>query len=247
MRIRHVPEIGPRYWAGIALASVFGTNMGDFYAHESGFGLLGGLPILIAAFFAFFALEKFDRFSHEAWYWACIIVMRTGATNIADFCTERPEGSIDRTLLSALLALALAALAFRAFRAGGAGKRVAGAKVLPDTDATYWTAMLAAGVFGTVFGDLTTHLLGGGAAALALLAALIAALIACKNLPPPFGYWLAVAAARSAGTSIGDWLADNETLNLGLTAATLLSGLAFAGLLLLWRDRRPLPAPVSAE
>ena len=45
MQARHVPAIDGRYWAGITLASIFGTNLGDLYAHESGLGLLGGLPI----------------------------------------------------------------------------------------------------------------------------------------------------------------------------------------------------------
>ncbi len=45
-----------------------------------------------------------------------------------------------------------------------------------------------------------------------------------------------VAVARTAGTGIGDWLAENRTLNVGLTCSTLVTGLLFMGALLLWRQ-----------
>ena len=36
MKYVHTPLLDARYWTAITLASVFGTNPGDFYAHESG-------------------------------------------------------------------------------------------------------------------------------------------------------------------------------------------------------------------
>ncbi|MDB5866617.1 MAG: putative integral rane protein, partial [Betaproteobacteria bacterium] len=41
MKRVHVPTIDGRYWMAITLASIFGTNLGDFYAHQSGLGLIG--------------------------------------------------------------------------------------------------------------------------------------------------------------------------------------------------------------
>jgi uncharacterized membrane-anchored protein len=84
-----VPRIGARYWTAITLASIFGTNMGDLYAHESGLGIFQGLVVLaVLAAFAF-SVERFDRISHESYYWLVIIIIRTGATNIADYIAFR--------------------------------------------------------------------------------------------------------------------------------------------------------------
>ena len=61
MQIRHMPKVNARYWAAISLASLFGTNLGDLYAHDSGFGLIGGVPIL-AALAVFFFLANWNSF-----------------------------------------------------------------------------------------------------------------------------------------------------------------------------------------
>src|SRR3954467_8729320 len=103
MKTYHLPTVDARYWMAITLASIFGTNLGDLYAHESGLGLLGGLPILGALFACIFLIERFDRLSHDAYYWLCIIIMRTGATNIADYLAGRRGLNIDRLTLSIAL------------------------------------------------------------------------------------------------------------------------------------------------
>ena len=46
MKYRHTPQLDARYWTAITLASVFGTNLGDFYAHESELGIGKGLVML---------------------------------------------------------------------------------------------------------------------------------------------------------------------------------------------------------
>ncbi len=217
--------------------------MGDLYAHNSGLGLLGGLPILIALFAAVYFAEGRDKLAHEGWYWACIIILRTGATNIADYLGGRRGLAIDRGLLSLLLALTIAALAWRAARKIGET-----AKGLPATDGAYWLTMLAAGVFGTAAGDYFAHLYGQGPASLGLSLALALALLAFRRAPlaPVAGYWLVVCVARTAGTALGDLLADSKSLNLGLPLCTALTGAAFCGLLLAWRSARPVEAPVAA-
>lgn len=240
MKRTHVPTIDARYWAGIALASIFGTNLGDYYAHESGLGLIGGVPILVVLFLAVYAVERFDRARHDAYYWLCIIIMRTGATNIADYMAGRRGLHIDRLVLSLGLGLLLAALALWAGRAARAADGPAVGKALPDTDARYWVTMLTAGVFGTVLGDYCQHIAGQGPAALGLAVLLAVALAAYGRgvLISVWGYWLTVAVARTAGTAIGDWLAETKSLNLGLPLSTLLTGLAFVAVLVLWRSRR---------
>lgn len=243
MQTQHIPTITARYWAGITLASVFGTNMGDFYAHESGLGLLGGLPILIILFAVVYLLERRDGRTHETYYWLCIIIMRTGATNIADYLAGHRGLGIDRGILSIVLGLLLAALAAW----GGYAQRdnvPNGTKRLPDTALRYWTAMLLAGVFGTVLGDFFEHLVGAGVAAVGLTLLLALALLNYQRgrLRPIHAYWLAIATARTAGTAIGDWLAEDSPLKLGLPLCTLLTGLALCAVLFLWRR-----APVTEK
>lgn len=242
MKSQHVPAIDTRYWLAITLASVFGTNLGDFYAHQSGLGLLGGLPILIALFIVVYAVERYDERRHEAYYWLCIIILRTGATNIADYMAGRRGLNLDRTALSALLCLALAGFAWWSGRVGlrpAPGGRVPGS--VPATSTRYWIAMLTAGVLGTVLGDLIERLIGQAPAAMALSAVLIVALAIYRRvvLPAVYAYWLTIGVARTSGTAIGDWLAENKVLNIGLARCTVLTGAAFVAVLLLWRSRRP--------
>ena len=238
MQTRHVPTINARYWAGIALASVFGTNMGDLYAHDSGLSLLGGLPILIVLFLAIYALERFDKRTHDAWYWLCIVIMRTGATNIADYMAGRRGLGIDRITLSIGFGVALALLAWWLGRADRAANE---SKTVPTTDPGYWVTMLTAGVFGTVLGDWCQHQFGENAATLGLTILLAVTLLAYRNvlLGTLAGYWLTVGVARTTGTAIGDWLAESPIPNLGLPLATVITGTALAAVLILWHGGRP--------
>jgi uncharacterized membrane-anchored protein len=54
-------------------------------------------------------------------------------------------------------------------------------------------------------------------------------------------YWLAIVAARSAGTTAGDWMAFREEpglangLNLGLAWSTALTCALFVGVLVFWK------------
>lgn len=239
MHQRHVPSIDLRYWVGITFASIFGTNLGDFYAHESGLGTGFGLLLLLALFAAAYVIESKDRRAHEIYYWLAIIIIRTGATNIGDYLAYRLR--IPAPLLALGLAGLIAVLGWRASRydsgAGGSG--------LPRADLTYWGAMLAAGVFGTVMGDVCSHNFGQGPSSLALglLLALLIASARSRVATSVAHYWCAVALARTAGTCMGDWFAENRLLHIGLALSTLLTGTAFIAILSLWRSAPPKPRP----
>jgi uncharacterized membrane-anchored protein len=239
MKRVHVPTIDGRYWMAITLASIFGTNLGDFYAHQSGLGLIGGLPILVILFAGVYLVERFDNLSHDAYYWLCIIIMRTGATNIADYLAGRRGLSIDRLSLSIGLGLALAVLAWWCARTEPKADEHPVRKSLPQTDVRYWVAMLTAGVFGTVLGDFFEKLIGQGMAAVTLTIVLTAALLIYRSaiLRVAFAYWLVIGVARTTGTAIGDWLAENKMLKVGLPLSTLATGLAFVAVIVLWRNR----------
>jgi uncharacterized membrane-anchored protein len=239
MKRYHVPTIDGRYWTAITLASIFGTNLGDFYAHESGLGLIGGLPILVMVFAGVYLLERFDRLHHDAYYWLCIIIMRTGATNIADYLAGRRGLGIDRLSLSIGLGLALTLLAWWSARAARKLHERAVRKSVPETDVRYWLAMLTAGVFGTVLGDFFEKLIGPGMAAVTLTVIFAATLLIYVRgiLGALCAYWLVIGVARTTGTAIGDWLAESKILKLGLPLSTMLTGLAFVTVLVLWRNR----------
>ncbi|HTJ30267.1 MAG TPA: hypothetical protein VL346_07190 [Acidobacteriaceae bacterium] len=242
MKLIHTPRIDARYWTAITLASVFGTNLGDFYAHESGLGIVKGLAVLALLAAIAFLAERFDSLRHQAWYWLVIIFIRTGATNIADYLAFRVR--IPGLLLTLGLAVLIALFGWGTHRAA----QSAGPNALPPTNAAYWLAMLSAGVFGTVLGDICEHAFGEGVATIALTVFLLIMLsagfrYAAQNL---LIYWIIVSIARTAGTAIGDWFAENKILHIGLPLCTLGSGIVFTAILLFWRSSAKETAPALA-
>jgi hypothetical protein len=110
----HLPVLGPRYWVALCIASIFGANMGDFFAHNLGLGHVAGLPFLALALAIVVFAERFDRSSHESYYWIAIIIVRTAATNFADFACG--DLKLPRLLVTAALAVVLAAAVWTSWR-----------------------------------------------------------------------------------------------------------------------------------
>ena len=225
------PRINARYWAAILLASVFGTNLGDLYAHSLRLGLLDGLAVLASLVAVVFVIERFDSKPKERYYWTIIILIRTGATNLADYLAYRAKIP-DIPLTVGLLALI-------ALFGWMSRSTATPAQAVPRTNLWFWLAMLSAGVFGTVAGDLCEHGVGEGVAALALSGVLSAVLLGGSKIMGPglVTYWLTVTLARTTGTALGDWLAENHLAPVGLPLATLLSGVVFVSILIFWRPR----------
>jgi uncharacterized membrane-anchored protein len=194
MKYIHTPRVDARYWTAITLASVFGTNLGDFYAHESGLGILKGLAVLALLAGGTFVVEHLEKRRHEAYYWLVIILIRTGATNIADYLAFRVRVPPLTLTLSLIALLCLFGWGTRrALRTDTESSRA-----LPKTDASYWMAMLTAGVFGTVVGDICEHAVGEGAASIGLTALLLGVLVAGGGRAAQIIalYWTTVAVAR---------------------------------------------------
>jgi uncharacterized membrane-anchored protein len=234
----HVPVLGLRYWAALCLASIFGANMGDFFAHDIGLGHVAGLPFLAIALAVVFVAERYDHMVHEAYYWLAIVVIRTAATNLADFF------SVDLRLpkpwvmagLAVLLAVSVAA-AWRIVWRRLADKSDAQSNLL-QADYGYWLAMLLAGTLGTVMGDFFSHDLHlGNALGTAVLSALLAPffVVGARRLlwSLPF-YWTTIVLVRAAGTTAGDLIAARNAL--GLPLSTAVTGVLFIGLLVLWKS-----------
>jgi uncharacterized membrane-anchored protein len=246
MKTIHVPTIDNRYWTAIALASVFGTNMGDLYAHNSGLGYIGGLLPLAALFALVFVAERFDKKIHDAYYWLCIIILRTGATNIADYAAGRHGLAWGHLNCSIGCAVLFAGLVWWLAHIDRRTNTTAALKTVPSTDTAYWVTMLTAGVLGTLLGDYLQDLLGRDAASVSLTVLFVVVLLMYRKAiwNVVVLYWLIVAVARTTGTAIGDWLAESPHSPLGLALSTLLSGACLAAVLIVWRGQRP---PVTAQ
>src|SRR3954451_1241092 len=153
MRTRNLPTIDVGYWAAIVAASICGTITGDLAAGPMGMGHVRGLVPLGAIFLAIIWLEKTLNWTSVAFYWAAIIVLRTMATNIADFATHDLKLSypIFVSLMIAFMAAMIWADQFRNERP--IPPALTSEPRLPTVDAGYWITMLAAGVLGTALGD----------------------------------------------------------------------------------------------
>jgi uncharacterized membrane-anchored protein len=244
MQIAHIPKVNARYWSAITFASLFGTNMGDLYSHELKLGIVLGTSILAALAAAVFLVERRDHGPRELYYWLVIIIIRTGATNIADYFKK----IIYWPLFAAILTALLAGFAWLSSRSDAKREAESEAQGMPATGTAYWLAMLSAGVFGTFIGDVCSKLIGKGFASLSLGALLIVALLAWRRDSGNrfWFYWIALAVARTAGTAMGDWLAETEALGIGLPLSTLITGSIFVLILLLWPRKDGAAVPIHA-
>jgi uncharacterized membrane-anchored protein len=238
MQRHHVPSLGLRYWVALCVASIFGANSGDFYAHDVGLGHIAGLPFLAIALAVVLLIERIDHFVHQAYYWMAIVIVRTAATNFADYFSvdlRLPKIWVITTLT---ILLALALLLSWQLLWSGTKEKVGDQAPLLRADLAYWFCMFVAGTLGTVIGDYCSHDLHlGDAWASIVLSTALLGLFAIGRGWLPYSlplYWLAVVMIRAAGTVVGDFFAGRNVL--GLPLSTLMTGLLFVGLLLLWKE-----------
>jgi uncharacterized membrane-anchored protein len=231
----HLPTLGARYWIALCLASIFGANMGDLFARNLGLGHVAGLPFLAVALAIVIVAERFDRIQHEIYYWIAIIIVRTAATNFADFAAG--DLMLPRVWVMAGLTVLLVAALWLTWQF--AWRRLANKtdNVL-RADIGYWICMFIAGTLGTVIGDFCSHNMHlDDAGAAILLSPIVAALFLIGRQGPlrllPF-YWLTVVAIRAAGTAIGDLVSGRNML--GLPLSTAVTGILFVALLLFLRE-----------
>jgi uncharacterized membrane-anchored protein len=234
----HLPTLGARYWTALCLASIFGANMGDLFAHNLGLGHVAGLPYLALALAIVLISERFDRSVHQVYYWTAIIIVRTAATNFADFA--QGDMKLPRELVMAGLtaAMVIALFASWQFAWREQSTKDSASDTVLRADAGYWVSMFIAGTLGTVIGDYCSHNLGLGDGGAALLLVPILALLfvvarngLLRSLPY---YWLTIVMVRAAGTAVGDYEAGRHML--GLPLGTLVTGTVFVALLAIWRE-----------
>lgn len=218
-----------------------GANTGDFAARYLHLGHTRGLLPLALVFLAIVWAETRARRASEAYYWLAIIVLRTGATNLADLATHDLRLGYPLTL-AALTGLIAAILLFVCRRNDSPTPATADGPKLPATDGAYWLAMLAAGTLGTAGGDFVADELGLGVGygSLVLFAVFLIVLAGAMRIGKMglFWYWAAIVAARTAGTTMGDFLPGRRGLDLGLPLSTAITLTTLAVIVVVWRDRQ---------
>ncbi len=229
MQTRNVPASGPGYWTALSVASVFGANMGDFCSKVLHLGHANGLLPLAILFAAILAVERRATAATVAFYWLAVLALRTAATNAGDLLTH--DFAVPYPAAMAGLAVLLAAILVLE-RPSPAVRRDTS---VPDTNLYYWAAMMVAGTLGTAAGDYVADVLGLGAGAGSLvLCAVLAALLAIRTIggfTSRASYWIVIVAIRSAGTTVGDYLAGRHGLDFGLPVSTAATGLVFVTIL----------------
>ena len=230
----------PTYWFCMFAGSALGTNMGDFTVDWLGLGRETGFAALaILSALAIWGDSRLRQRS-ELSYWVAIVLLRAAATIIGDYMTH----DLGISYVAASVGLGIATLIAGWFTIIDPAQGRT-----PLVDRRYWIAMLIAGVFGTIGGDLTSHTIGLFAAAGVLCAVLLVVLGARTALLPAsvLGYWVVILAERAAGTPVGDSLASRHGFALGLPLAMCCTfGLLAVGLLVRNFAERSLPASGEA-
>jgi uncharacterized membrane-anchored protein len=248
MRTRNLPTIDAGYWAAIVAASICGTNTGDLAAGPLGLGHVRGILPLAAIFLVIVWAEKMLDWTTVAFYWLAIIVLRTMATNIADFAAHDLKLSYPIFVLL-LIAFMGVMLWVDRLRADTTPQPVAGPIAgIPATDWSYWVVMLAAGVLGTALGDwLADAGLGVYWASLIGMPLFFGAVWAAYRfgLTKPW-YWIAIGMCRTWGTDLGDMLVvmfrSVASRPIALWVSTAISAVLLTAVIYFWTQRNAAPA-----
>ena len=164
----------PAFWLAMFVASAFGTVLGDFWAEGLHLGLVLSFGTLVVITGLLIWVDCLKGQWTEGFYWLAIIFLRAGATNVGDgrhphrwvLYHRKPldgRGDIGSRFLYAL-----------AFRWGD----------LTPYRSALRLAMGLGGVFGTVFGDLTSHTIGMFPALITLGIGLIVVILVRGALAP---------------------------------------------------------------
>jgi uncharacterized membrane-anchored protein len=235
MQSIHLPMLNARYWSALCLASIFGANMGDLCARNLGLGHVAGLPFLAIALALVMIVERFDRMQHQSYYWVAIIIVRTAATNFADFAAG--DMKLPRLWVMAALLILLVGAVWLSCKFFWRHRSAMSDSVL-GADLGYWISMFIAGTLGTVMGDFCSHNMHLGDAGAAILLSPVVAVLLWGGWRGPLRwlpfYWTTVVAIRAAGTAVGDTLAGRNVL--GLPLSTAVTGIVFIILLVVWKE-----------
>lgn len=220
MVLKSIPKLNRSYWVAILIASICGTNFGDFFPDTLKVGAAGGLVILFALFAAIILADKMLKQGSEVFYWLAILVVCVAATNIADLLIGWHPSYISISIGFTLLLAFLISLERKISMILTLG--------LTHINGFYWLTMLTAGAFGTVIGDGIGHSFKPveiGVPISAAIATFVVAFIFTIRIKlkwtTPVAYWVAVVTIRWWGTNFGDMLAFLITILGSITVTGL--------------------------
>ena len=247
-----VPAVTLWFWLIKILATTFGETAGDSVSMSwlgettadaptsfwQGGYLIG--TALFATILAILVVLQIRATRFNPWlYWATIIASTTAGTTMADFATRSlgigyPGGSI------MLLGLVLLSL-FIWYRALGTVS--ISSLHEPKAELYYWLTITFSQTLGTALGDwIADGPLGylGSAVIFGTLLALLALAYSRTAISHVALFWAAFILTRPLGAVVGDFLdkpVAKGGLELSRVAASLVLGVAIAGLILATRQR----------
>jgi len=216
-------------------------------------GHVRGIIPLAAIFLAVIWAEKLLDLTTVVFYWLAIIVLRTMATNIADFATHdlKLSYAVFVPLLIAFMGVMIWADRFRTDTPPQ--RSAASFSALPNADWSYWIVMLAAGVLGTALGDWLADA-GPGVYWASLISMLLfvgAVWAAYQYGLSKAWYWIAIAACRTWGTDLGDMLValfrSATSRPVALWVSTAISAALLTGIIYFWTRREAAPALTASS
>ena len=250
MHTRNLPTIDAGYWTAIVAASMCGANSGDLAAGPLGLGHVKGLLPMAIIFLAIVWAEKTIKWTTVAFYWLAIIVLRTMATNLADYGGH--DMKLSYPMFFGVLIVFMAVMIWLDKASGTEVSGVLGRdgvfRNLPATNWNYWITMLAAGTLGTVLGDWLAERdnLNFGPYWSSLIC--VPFFVGSLWLAYTYGklskswYWVVIVACRTLGTDLGDASVAllrtvTPTRPMGLWISTGLTALLLAGIIYFWKHK----------
>lgn len=261
-----LPQVTLLFWVLKIAATTLGETGGDMFAQTLKFGYFLSTIALFAIFVLSLVAQLRSRSYHPAFYWTVILTTSMAGTTISDFMNRDtsyltpgtsslgwgPQGlGIGYPVGAAILSAMLLAT-FAVWRATGhpfALGRITGFRA----EVLFWTAILISNTLGTSVGDFLSDSSGlgyaGGAALIAAVLAVIAALYKVPAVSNVVLFWAAFVLTRPLGATVGDFFTKPVVkggLGLGTYGASavllviLLAGIGH--LTLQQRQRREAPA-----
>lgn len=217
MKLKSAPTLGPRYWTTMLIASVCGTNFGDFFPDVLRLGAVAGLISLAALFVAVALIDRRLEKAYEGRYWALILIVRAAATNIADLVIQKQHLGY----LTASVVLALTLVGLKMLHDHASPPPTEDRRVTPT--GLYWLSMLTAGALGTLVGDGIGHAFGAVSKGVPISAGIATGVLMLLYFTPRGGlptsveaYWPTIVIVRWWGTNVGDILAFLLSLPVSL-------------------------------
>lgn len=235
-----VPAVTLGFWIVKILATTLGETGGDSVSMTLDLGYLVGTVIFLALLIGFVIAQIRARRFRPWLYWATIIASTMAGTTLADFA-DRSLGIGYAGGSALLLASVLASLAAWRFTLGTVS---VDSVTTPRAEAFYWLTITLSQTLGTALGDWAADDGGlgylGGAFVFAGAIAVLALAWRLTAISRTALFWTVFVLTRPLGATVGDFL-DKPVAKGGLDfsrpLASLVLGIAIAGLIALWPQR----------